>query len=45
MTPIAAAAKGAVLGLVRSPAAEVADRGVRVNAVAPGPTEHTAARR
>ncbi len=34
-----AAAKGAVLGLVRSLAAEVADRGVRINAVAPGPTD------
>jgi NAD(P)-dependent dehydrogenase (short-subunit alcohol dehydrogenase family) len=33
-----AAAKGAVLGAVRSLAAEVAASGVRVNAVAPGPT-------
>lgn len=34
-----AAAKGAVLGAVRSLAAEVAHAGVRVNAVAPGPTD------
>ena len=34
-----AAAKGAVLGFVRSIAAEVAGRGVRVNCVAPGPTD------
>lgn len=34
-----AAAKGAVIGLVRSLAVEVAQRGVRVNAVAPGPTD------
>lgn len=33
------AAKGAVLGFVRSLAAEVADHGVRVNSVAPGPTD------
>jgi NAD(P)-dependent dehydrogenase (short-subunit alcohol dehydrogenase family) len=34
-----AAAKGAVLGLVRSLAVEAAPHGVRVNAVAPGPTD------
>jgi NAD(P)-dependent dehydrogenase (short-subunit alcohol dehydrogenase family) len=34
-----AAAKGAVIGMVRSLAAEVAAAGVRVNGVAPGPTD------
>ncbi|WP_197379247.1 SDR family NAD(P)-dependent oxidoreductase [Mycolicibacterium mengxianglii] len=34
-----AAAKGAIIGAVRSLAAEVADRGVRINCVAPGPTD------
>jgi NAD(P)-dependent dehydrogenase (short-subunit alcohol dehydrogenase family) len=34
-----AAAKGAVIGLVRSLAVEVAATGVRVNGVAPGPTD------
>lgn len=34
-----AAAKGAVIGFVRSLAAEVAPHGVRVNSIAPGPTD------
>jgi NAD(P)-dependent dehydrogenase (short-subunit alcohol dehydrogenase family) len=34
-----AAAKGAIIGLVRSLSPEVAEYGVRVNAVAPGPTD------
>jgi NAD(P)-dependent dehydrogenase (short-subunit alcohol dehydrogenase family) len=34
-----AAAKGAIIGLVRSLAVEAARHGVRVNAVAPGPTD------
>lgn len=34
-----AAAKGAIIGLIRSLAAEVSGSGVRVNGVAPGPTD------
>ncbi|SHL51887.1 NAD(P)-dependent dehydrogenase, short-chain alcohol dehydrogenase family [Pseudonocardia thermophila] len=38
------ASKNAVLGLTRVAAAEVADRGIRVNAVCPGPVETQAMR-
>ncbi len=34
-----ASAKGAIIGLTKSLAVEVADRGVKVNCVAPGPTD------
>lgn len=34
-----ASAKGAIIGLTKSLALEVADRGVKVNCVAPGPTD------